>query len=249
MERKVTDRPILFSAPMVKAILAGRKTQTRRVIKPQPPEGAGLVGIYGPGLTAVFGHTSPHADFNVPLRYMPKDRLWVKEAHFLTDNGDEDCVVYAADEDAVEAHRRNIEDLKRRFPGAHWDRHLRLRPSIHMPKWASRLTLVVTDVRVHQVQEISESDAEAEGIVGDNIIVGADGAGGVHREITEYRYAHHPDSRDDEEWRFTDPVDAFEDLWDSINADRGYGWDQNPWVVAISFTVHKTNIDAMQENR
>ncbi|GAB4351327.1 MAG: hypothetical protein Kow0026_08320 [Oricola sp.] len=236
----MTDRPILFSAPMVKALLAGKKTQTRRVLKPQVITGrlddstpyfswGGFTGIFPDDW---FGQGN---SIDGALPYAPGDRLWVKEAHFLTDNGDADCVVYAADEDAVEAHRRNIDDLKRRFPGTHWDRHLRLRPSIHMPKWASRITLVVTDVRVQRVQEISVDDAIAEGIdledthAGDfseaeRLIAAGGTCGCRHPEIYPFRK-----------------------LWNSINADRGYGWDQNPWVVAISFTVHKQNIDAMRD--
>ena len=88
-----------------------------------------------------------------------------------------------------------------------------------MPRWASRLTLTVTDVRVQRVQDISEGDIAAEGI--------ARGfSGGPHGEEGLY--------------------EDFADLWDSLNAPRGYGWDANPWVAAYTFTVQRQNIDQME---
>ncbi|RFC65033.1 hypothetical protein DYI37_03980 [Fulvimarina endophytica] len=91
-----------------------------------------------------------------------------------------------------------------------------------MPRWVSRLTLVVTEVRVEHLQDISEDDARAEGMA-----------------VTwSGNMAEGPSKFADEN---------FAELWDSLNAKRGYGWDTNPWVVAITFTVHQSNIDAMTE--
>lgn len=201
----MTDRPILFSGPMIRALLEGRKTQTRRILKPQPPADMGLVGVYAPALTAVFGYVTPDADFKVPLRYMPGDRLWVREAwkpipksrpggYFVPGSpfygldtfyrADGNCPLWA---------------------NGPW------KPSIFMPRSASRLTLIVTDVRVQRLQEITWQDAKAEGV-----------SGGYHQS-------------------------EFASLWDGLNASRGFGWDANPWVVALTFNVIRQNIDAMGE--
>ncbi len=198
----MTDRPVLFSGPMVRAILEGRKTQTRRVLKPQPPATHDLVGIYAPGLTAVFNpagnrsYGDPNVDISVGIPYRKRDRLWVKEKHFICTRSNQLC--YAATD------------------GGTVDRY---KPSIHMPRWASRLTLIVTDVRVQRVQDISCADAIAEGIAVPTM---------DYNRID----CESPDPRHD-----------FRNLWNSLNEKRGFGWNENPWVVAISFTAHRCNID------
>ena len=183
------ERPILFSGPMVRAILEGRKTQTRRVIKPQPTSDHGLVfeGI-APGK---FGAVSD-GEITCPYGTIG-DRLWVKETHHVRDAGYVDGtgrdIVYKADD----------ED----FPYG-WT------PSIHMPRWASRINLEITGIRVERLQDISEEDAKAEG-------VGVHG--GWNADETEYGVnARGPFSR----------------LWDSINAKR-HPWASNPWVWVIEF--------------
>jgi hypothetical protein len=147
------DRPILFSAPMVRALLSGAKTQTRRVLKPQPLwEDAGHTPAgfsYGAGWS--WGGLSCWADATAFgkqaenfVRIQTGDRLWVREACCV--HGDE--VFYRANEPRVTVGLGGF---------AKW------RPSIHMPRWASRLMLTVTDVRVQRLQDISEEDAQAEG--------------------------------------------------------------------------------------
>ena len=161
------ERPILFSAPMVRAILSGAKTQTRRIIKPQPIDSADdPIGAY-----TVDGGRSwrcPHG--------RPGDRLWVREA-FIHEPAD-----YC------------------------W------KPSIHMPRWASRITLEITDVRVERLQDISEADAVAEGcepirpeLVQDGMIV------------RQGRSA----------------VEEFRLVWEQIHG--GGSWEKNPWVWVIKF--------------
>lgn len=113
-----------------------------------------------------------------------------------------------------------------------------------MPRWASRLTLTVTDVRVQRVQEISEGDAMAEGILHENVIIGADGAGGTHREISADRYWNGTEEDEHEGDEYAS--EAFANLWDSLNAQRGFGWDANPWVIAVTFEAHRCNIDKME---
>ncbi len=137
------ERPILFSGPMVRAILDGRKTQTRRVMNPQP---AGAVDL---------------ADYHKVRPYgIAGDRLWVRET-FCTPDAD-DYVIYRADwseTDALnsDAMRRRYPELAAEFPNGRW------RPSIHMPRKYCRLVLEVKAVRVERLQDLSRDDAIAEG--------------------------------------------------------------------------------------
>lgn len=202
----MADRPILFSAPMVRALIAGTKTQTRRVLKPQPePE----------FIEASFNHDlmilRPALLFGGPTWRMlhrlakPGDTLWVRESiDKVTEKGDAE-IGYKAD----------------------WQgdaRGLGWRPSIHMPRWASRLTLTVTDVRVQRLQDISEDDAIAEGAQASWGLDPADFIAGKGRE--SFRDSHRL---------------GFRNLWIRINGQDA--WDTNPWVVAYSFRVEHRNID------
>jgi len=209
------ERPILFSDPMVKALLAGAKTQTRRVVKlrdfgPTTPSGAGWDwdlrdrrGRWNSFTTTQFvaSKCNPYG--------VVGDRLWVREA-WSHDAPDLDAC-RAAHEDAMSGmdygpYYRATECA----PDT-----LRWRPSIHMPRWASRITLEITEVRVQRLQEISEEDARAEGIpfgeMQDAIINGEPG-----------RVA------------FFNARDAFAYAWNAINGKRA-AWASNPWVWAISF--------------
>jgi hypothetical protein len=208
----MTTRPIIFSAPMVRALLEGRKTQTRRVWKSQPPEdwrpfGYGEVhgmdrdGEFDPDRVIGWG---PHDDDGSAYRtpYVPGDLLYVREAHYVWSAGNADGTGRRID------YRATTPDAP-----CTWS------PSIHMPRWASRLTLAVTDVRVQRLNDISEDDAWAEGIYAmpngsltHDSVIGLDSA-----------------------------VEAFARLWRSINGPDA--WKQNPWVVAVTFTVHKVNVD------
>ena len=154
------ERPILFSGPMVRAILEGRKTQTRRVVKPQPPTAFVTVRVED-GTQASWCLRNQSA-FDLPesaadwltLRCpygVPGDRLWVRETWGSCTTNGTVCSGYRADV----ALRPEIEAGVDRW-----------RPSIHMPRWASRLLLEVKAVRVERLQEISEDDAFAEGISG-----------------------------------------------------------------------------------
>ncbi len=204
----MTDRPILFSAPMVNALLSGTKTQTRRIIKPNKH---GYYPIYfGNKIVATVFH-SPIVD---STKYAHGDRLYVREsfsynARDRIHNKPISCW-YWADGPLVDA---NGNPMTRPKP----------KPSIHMPRWASRMTLEVTGVKVERVQDISEEDAGAEGHP-------------QRPEISNDQAAHDDAARD---W--------FADLWDSINKKRGYGWRTDPFVAAVSFKVHKINIDAMEK--
>lgn len=229
------DRPILFNAHMIRAILreierlGTGKTMTRRLIKPQPTvhesgywswEGrnGGFVGSAGTAFEKQFPKS---VAFWGP--YQVGDRLWVREAHYLTDDGEYDRVVYAADEIAVAEHREAIQQMQADLHlSDRWAAsHLKLRTSIHMPRWASRITLTVTDVKVERLQDISEADAQAEGVQRDT-----DGWFDYLMPGTQCCLS---------------AVESFRTLWTSINGQAS--WDANPWVVAITFDPELRNID------
>jgi hypothetical protein len=193
----MTDRPILFSAPMVRALLAGNKTQTRRVVK-----GAALDWLAPDMFTPEFVATSE----NGLCPYgVPGDRLWVREAHALHERfTDVVRVVYAA------SLPGSWTEATREFPASNADGltikpyQEGFRPSIHMPRWASRITLEITDVRVERLNDISASDALAEGMTFPNGM----------------------------EWG-SDPVDAYRGLWDHINGPGAWAANPWVWVVAF----------------
>jgi len=146
---QVREHPILFSGAMVHSVLGGTKTQTRRVVKPQPSSGVRASPFSPSGLED--GH-------GVALRlpYVPGDRLWVRETFALEDANGDDVTREDPRTDTWRVHYRS---------GATYDvAPTRWRPSIFMARWASRITLEVISVRVQRVQDISEDDARAEGV-------------------------------------------------------------------------------------
>lgn len=221
----MTARPILFSAPMIRALLSGRKTQTRRILKPQPNAESVASGDYQRQINDLVRPS--------PIRFDVGDRLWVREAHYLTDDGHYERAVYAADEDAVREHNKTMERLAGRIDEKVWRRHVKLRPSIHMPRWASRLTLTVTDVRVQRLQDISEEDAIAEGISVGKPMAEVPGSRGD---------IYHDGVTDPIDGWTRDPVEAYRHLWEYINGAGS--WDANPFVAAYTFEVERRNIDA-----
>lgn len=208
--------PILFSGEMVRGILEGRKTQTRRVVKPQPQLISGRFEFSGNQEDAwpepqVWLALTPSGKFglNRPPYYRcpygaPGYQLWVRETWCQYID-----VMSGKREDVRLAYRATDE---MQFP-------MKWRPSIHMPRWASRITLEVTRVRVERLQEISEEDLKAEGLALPSPYIGV-GFGG---EVIE---SEHIDK---------DPWHWFAELWDSLNAKRGYGWEANPWVWVIEY--------------
>ena len=233
----MTVKPIIFSGPMIRALLDGRKTQTRRVLK-SPRDGSGWYRHPETGaIINSMGGPLP----TVP--YAPGALLWVRET-WRTPllPGGVPAIEFRADGTWVDWYQ-----FMNRLPHpscAHDDWRApnlrRWRPSIHMPRWASRLTLEVTGVRVERLQDISEEDARAEGIECRSVKC----ADGQERELW-FGVPHAGSER---------PTDAFADLWDSINNPRGYcaedaphSWCANPWVVAVSFRVHHANVGTVLE--
>ncbi|MBH4319426.1 hypothetical protein I5J75_35250, partial [Pseudomonas aeruginosa] len=168
------ERPILFSGPMVRAILEGRKTVTRRIAKPvKHPD---LGNIYAPG-ALVLEHEPQHVVDRACPYGQPGDRLWVRETWTDVNMCGAPALAYRADEDIRDLMEEpgflddrgafNYDDPRvKPYPFACWYAELdqaRWRPSIHMPRWASRILLEITSVRVERLQDISEEQAIAEG--------------------------------------------------------------------------------------
>lgn len=215
------ERPILFSAAMVRAILDGRKTQTRRVVKPQYVQGPWSVRPSAAPQFAGHSHDWWLPDATMPAAAFPKcpygrsgDRLWVRETLSATHLGLE----YAADSAAVAGeHADALNDRYARNPP--FELEPRSIPAIHMPRWASRILLEIADVRVERLQNISEADAIAEGWpkeIDPGVHTGGSG----------------------------DPLDWYHGLWESINGPGS--WERNPWVWAVEFQqVATTPTDAV----
>ena len=216
----MTDKPIIFSAPMIRALLDGRKTQTRRVLKPQP--NADRIFWVHDGEHWLWANNDGDSG-SANVQFAPSDRLWVREAwsgdHEFRDTPPAQRVNWAWE--GVPHLRESIWYWADGAPEfGDWEKP---RPSIHMPRWASRLTLIVTDVRVQRLLEISAQDAESEG---------------VFRHVAE-----HSLNKVFRSERGTVAVEYFRDLWNSLHGPDA--WDANPWVVALTFTVHRGNIDQM----
>lgn len=200
------ERPILMSAPMVRALLKGTKTQTRRVALHT------LCGVRVARLAC-----DPAPDVRACPYGAPGDRLWVRESAWLygqwwkdgfTSRGRQRWTFSMAFGQQVRYERPHDDELTF-YGSAHPG--FAFRPSIHMPRWASRLTLRITDVRVERLQEISADDCRSEG------------------HPTDWSRSPAPEVHDDA------ARDWYRDLWDSLNAARGYGWDANPWVWVVEF--------------
>lgn len=241
----MTDRPIIFSAPMVRALLDGRKTQTRRIMKPQPysngygtrpdsyeitchndylPPSAMLWDVKRGGRRQYT--TSDFEGWENDLPWQVGDRLWVRETWGCPE----------ADRPRVPGGRppRGGDSIRYRAdPGSEWqwrDGSLPWRPSIHMPRWASRLTLTVTDVRVQRIMNITDEDAKAEGI---------------HQlRNGQWHWANDLPENVGEQHDYSSPAGAFHELWVEINGAGSLAL--NPWIVALTFTVERRNIDAKQ---
>ncbi|MCY0612368.1 hypothetical protein [Klebsiella pneumoniae] len=209
----MTERGMIFNAEMVRAILDGRKTQTRRIMKVQPKPSKSRPGDFwfsSKKLESMV-HVSDLAPGNSPIAnyhlFIQEhccpfgavgDRIWVREtwARYNIDQNSHDIAYRAT-------------------TPADWPEEGRWRPSIHMPRWASRILLEITDVRVERLNAISEEDARAEGVI--------DG-GCLNCGEPEPCGCANPEP---------DATDAFAYLWQSIYGQES--WNANPWVWVIEF--------------
>ncbi|WP_396252265.1 hypothetical protein [Klebsiella pneumoniae] len=233
----MTERGMIFNAEMVRALLSGRKTQTRRIMKPQPepcPRG----GHWWPsnvfktmlhveeemqngkgGWGGLVGDACPFGDVG--------DRIWVREAYRFPASLDDVSPTGVGEMAVATGYRKPWAPTFYEFTGTFSDGWKgfetspkvsdagKLRPSIHMPRWASRILLEITDVRVERLNAISEEDARAEGII--------DG-GCLNCGEPEPCGCANPEP---------DATDAFAYLWQSIYGQEN--WNANPWVWVIEF--------------
>jgi len=232
----MTDRPILFSAPMVQALLAGRKTQTRRALK--HPEYYGCPTGDCPHNYQAECDTAMAALDADATRFAPGGRLYVREDYYqrgywaVVDGGYTKCgavkrAFLPSGEPTFNAPAQFRSARDRTNPNiVAWYKRL----GRFMPRWASRLTLTVTDVRVERLQAISEADAIVEGVYQ---VANADPQSVTKR----FGFSGATDSR-------LTAKRAYRDLWDQINGPGA--WETNPWVTAISFSVARGNIDEVQ---
>lgn len=193
------ERPILFNGEMVRAILNGTKTQTRRVVKD-----TGLYAIdpiiHG---EAVAARELERLATRCPFG-QPGDRLWVRESHWWFKDEHNPVTGYFPP-------KLTLDDVVFRADGD--DKAKTWRPSIHMPRWASRITLEIVAVRVERLQSTSEADAKAEG-------VGCDSDGWFDYLMPSTQCCQ-------------SAKDSFATLWKSINGEES--WDENPWVWVVEF--------------
>lgn len=190
----MNTHPIIFSTPMVRAIMTGNKTQTRRIVNPQP---------HGGIRSSVFSRSGVEDGHGkeIKKRYgSPGDILWVRETFARYPDG---YVVYKADfpDDGFGSEIVHLRTGKV-FP-------LVWKPSIHMPRRASRIGLEITSLRIERLNNISERDAIAEGCR----------AWKENGKVTDTA------------------VNDFAHLWDEINLKRGYSWESNPFVWVITFQI------------
>lgn len=256
----MTDHPMLFSAPMIRAQHNGTKTQTRRILTPRNiklwSETAGR--FMRPTAELLEGATREALDFKLvdgiwtwtaePLPHQQSaiktiwmgetpiktgDRIWVKEnfapdpdsTHTSWDDHNSTYVQWSGCGSKASFIPDALKDTSSCIYAAdpQWSGcDMKWSPSIHMPRWASRLTLLVTDARIERLQDISEADAIAEGVEPSPTNPGW--------WLSQEKGSLCPTARD-----------AYGDLWNAINGDGA--WQANPLVIAYTFTVHRQNID------
>ena len=223
----IEEHPILFNGEMVLSLLSGRKTQTRRVVNPQPNNRPTLAAY---GLTVGADPAKDGSEWidgdcinsGSPMKCpygKIGDLLWVRETWATdcvfdqlapSDIPEDSPLLYTADDDATG------------IVAYDWGKK---RPSIFMLRWASRIILEVVDVRAERVDTISEVDAKAEGVTAIDC---------VDLDDSELELMDLPLKERKRGWKYRN---GFSALWDSINRKQGFGWDANPWVWVIEFKV------------
>jgi len=242
---QVKERPILFSAPMVRAILEGRKTVTRRALNARALRDIGYGVQLGechelPADGALHPNSIGYYASFCPFGF-PGDRLWVRETFALLGNEDGVCIdwydkiIKGNEREAARIYRASctIGDygLWQIPEKADWKPDTEeiqyegsWRPSIHMPRWASRILLEITDVRVERLQEGDGETAFESRYL-------AEGIHRIHHGDGEHYY--HPLKNEPGTGNWTDPFDAWRELWVSINGAES--WNANPWVWVVEF--------------
>lgn len=230
-------RPILFSTSMVKALLDGRKTQTRRIAKCGNDNCINMkifVEKYGKKVMCR-NHILDERNKEICPYGKIGDFLWVRETFWLFSTPHKDVV-------EGKGHQIIKEDFKNGwgndlFKAVYYkaDEIFKLgrwKPSIFLPRWASRISLEITNIRVESLKNISEEDAINEGIEGYDSPTGGD-------DYQDYWKNYTLKDKDVYGSDYTDPIQSYASLWESINGKGS--WNLNPWVWVIEFKVHKRN--------
>lgn len=235
----MADLPILFSAPMVRALIDGTKTQTRRKLKHQPMMGqAPIRQLIRPFDAAPYHEWQWRSKFGanlgpVDLRIRPGDRLYVREHWRVSQKWDETpprdlpartMTIFCEAGGSIANQASGRWEPDNDYPTSRPEWVGKHRRAMHMPKWASRITLLVEGVKVERLQDISEEDAIAEGI--------------------ERGSAFFKDYSGDGSTTMMFPSGSFMTLWESINGAGS--WDANPFVVAYTFRRIMGNIDNLR---
>lgn len=223
------ERPILFNGAMVNAILARDKSQTRRVVKLQPDSDSEVMEMaMAPGSGPSWNKWAFRFDGKIKQVKCPYgkigDRLWVRENFRLRLDQDHK----PPSEDWWKSgcwYEADHENLQPSGCGGGCGKQ---RPSIHMPRWASRILLEITDIRVEHVQNISEYDCREEGIE----LKACPVCGYTSKDASiqmDHGLCKGPGFPEDRE--------VYKESWNSINEKRDYGWDTNCWVWVVEFKV------------
>lgn len=230
---KFKERPILFSGDMIRAILEDRKTQTRRALKKQPLEI--IPGVKYSNNWITLDTRDPNHGSVIKCRFgIPGDHLWVRETYTIETWGTE-----FGEPNLPKGRSVRFHDAENEYESSYWEwPHYRATdpapelfyeddpnqgdeprckwvPSIFMPRWASRITLEISFVKVERLQDMKPIDCVAEGI---------------YKPHMNYGPAEGPMA-----------IAEFANLWDSLNAKRGFGWETNPWVWVIEFRRLQSN--------
>lgn len=229
----MADKPITFSAPMVRALLAGTKTQTRRLVS--KPEYYGCPTGDCPHSTQAECNAAMAGLVDEISRFRVGDRVYVREHWRVSDQWDETAprdlkprslTIFCEAGGSIANQSNGKWEPDSAYPVQRPDWLGRHRQGMHMPRWASRMWLEITDVRVQRLRDISEKDCRAEGLE----------RGAIGGQLPAYR------GSPDLEWRVYADA-AYGDLWNSLHTEPGTTWADNPWIVAYTFIVHQGNVD------
>jgi hypothetical protein len=248
----VTDKPVLFTGAMVRAWLDGRKGMTRRMLYAERKGRGGLLpeapalGDYPPLPRSYLSHVGNYWALTGWHKVQPGDRLWVRENWRVSKQYDrvkpvdlptQKLTVLFEAGGSIANHEDGWRPGAWPHAGALPDWAGKLRSAIHLPRWASRLTPVVTATKIERVQDISDADAQAEGARRFDDIPGT-----------------HPYPALDDRWSMETPTStatclgsaraAFGNYWVRLHGPSA--WDENPWVVAITAKLHRCNIDKLE---
>jgi hypothetical protein len=229
------DRSIIFGGPMIRSLIEGRKTQTRRILKPQPV----VFDVDGKCCEVAIEILNGESKIRTgrvitrhSVKFAPGDRLWVRETFQTAFSENGPCWLYRADSDRIYPQFDGPDGGAgpsfnyEKYPGnyALWAADVEARgpwrSPVFMPRWASRLILVVSHVRVQRLQDISEGDAKAEGV----------------EECADGSFRNYHDAPLHGPW-LLGARNSFQTLWNSIHGPGA--WAANPWIVALTFNVER----------